>query len=117
MGATEAFIHEQGLVRYAALPYSSDDNAMSDCNVHLTYIRARNKGLYAKTRYRNCTLSDLRTFLRETRGQEAEEQAWEAIGQAVWTTLRSSPLVPQPRPRVPDQGLLDFEFFGFDVML
>lgn len=113
----EAYIHEQGLVRYAAAPYSSNESTLSDCRIHLTYIRAHDKGLYARTRHRNCKLAELREYIRSTRGEEADLRMWNELRIAVWKTLQSAPAVPQPRLSCPRKGLLDFEFFGFDVLL
>jgi hypothetical protein len=104
-------------VRYASAPYTAAPDAMGDPCVHLTYIRSHDAKLHKRARRRNCSLPQLREYVARTRGPEAERRMWLDIGAVVWRTLAASPAVPQPRPRHPGGGVLDFELLGFDVLL
>merc|ERR1712039_794974 len=111
-----AALHRQGLVRYASMPYSEAEHALDDPRVHLTYIRGRDAALHRKARQRNCSLTDLRTFIRETRGCDEDQALWNSLAETVWQTLASAPPTNHARNSHHCQGgVCDFELFGFDV--
>jgi len=113
----EAFLHEQALVRYASAPYAVDAETLSDPCVHLTYIRAHGASLHARARRRNSSLAALRAFVRQTRGAAVETQMQHALEAAVWSTLCCAFPLPSPRGMGDRAAVLDFELFGFDVLL
>merc|ERR1712050_45439 len=74
--------------------------------------------LHRKARHRNCSLTDLRTFICETRGCDEDQALWNNLAEAVWQTLASAPPNDHGRNSQHCQGgVCDFELFGFDVLL
>jgi len=94
----------------AAEPFSLNRDSLDDPGVHFTAKRSKPDSF--------CTLSNLRTYLCEKRGAEAEKALWIALCDMVYKVMAAG--APEAADRANESNghrPRNFEFFGFDVLV
>jgi len=109
-----AYIFEEGLVRFSSQPFSLAPGSLSNKFMHLTNSSVNKGAGAAESKW---TLSQLRQYL-EGRGVNYRK-LFSEIKQLLTLTLltMSAECLFQGPPRLREEAPPYFEFFGFDVMV